>query len=119
MRTKLLLAALGSAAVVIPDLVSGIVGDAKTNELSPSWIGGISGLNIAVTIGAALVIIGLLAALASYLPLLKSGDDIAADPWGGQTLEWLAPSPPPLANFVDDLPVVTSAEPLTDLREEK
>jgi heme/copper-type cytochrome/quinol oxidase subunit 1 len=43
---------------------------------------------------------------------------VASDPWEGQSLEWLAPSPPPLDNFVADLPVVTSAEPLVDLREE-
>lgn len=110
---------LGSAAVVIPDLVSGIFGDPDTSELSPSWIGGMEAMNIVVAIGAALVIVGLLAALLSFLPLLKSADDVAADPWEGQSLEWLAPSPPPLANFVTDLPVVTSAEPLTDLREEK
>ena len=30
----------------------------------------------------------------------------------------LMPSPPPLENFEGDLPVVTSAEPLLDLREE-
>jgi hypothetical protein len=33
-------------------------------------------------------------------------------------LEWLSPSPPPLANFDGELPVVTSAEPLVDAREE-
>ncbi|MEO6987724.1 MAG: cbb3-type cytochrome c oxidase subunit I [Aquihabitans sp.] len=118
-RLAALILLVGSAAVVIPDLLSGIVGDADTNELSPSWIGGIKGLNIVVTIGTALIIIGLIVALVSLLPLLKSADDVAADPWEGQSLEWLAPSPPPLANFVADLPVVTSAEPLTDLREEK
>lgn len=118
-RLAAVLLLLGSAAVVIPDLVSGLFGDTDTNELSPSWIGGMTAMNIVVAIGAVLVIVGLLAALVSFLPLLKAGDDVAADPWEGQSLEWLAPSPPPLANFVADLPVVTSAEPLTDLREEK
>lgn len=112
---------VGSAAVVIPDLVSAIIGDDGSAEIDPSWIGGVEALNMIVAIGSVLVILGLVAALASFLPLLKKSDDeVAADPWGeGQTLEWLAPSPPPLANFVDDLPAVTSAEPLIDLREEK
>ena len=50
---------------------------------------------------------------------LTEADDVPADPWGGQTLEWLTASPPSLANFDGSLAVVTSAEPLIDLREEK
>jgi len=53
------------------------------------------------------------------LALQALTNDAPADPWDGLTLEWLSPTPPPLDNFVDDLPVVTSAEPLIDLREEK
>ena len=47
------------------------------------------------------------------LPAIRKADDVPADPWGGQTLEWATTSPPPLGNF-DELPVVTSAEPLLD-----
>ncbi len=108
---------LGSAAVVIPDLISGLAGDGAETRLD--WTGGIQGLNVIVVVGAALVGLGLLAAMVSLLPILKAGTDVEADPWEGQTLEWLAPSPPPLANFVAPLPVVMSAEPLLDLREEK
>jgi heme/copper-type cytochrome/quinol oxidase subunit 1 len=107
----------GSAAVVIPDLASGLLGDGT--EVRLDWTGGIEGLNVVVAIGTALVALGLLAAVVSLLPLLKTPDaEVASDPWEGQSLEWLAPSPPPLDNFVADLPVVTSAEPLVDLREE-
>ncbi len=108
---------LGSALVVIPDLVAGIVGEG--NELSADYTGGFTGTNGAVAAGIGLVALGVLVAVVSFLPLLKRSDDVPADPWDGLTLEWLAPSPPPLANFADDLPVVTSAEPLIDLREEK
>ena len=108
---------VGSAAVVIPDLVSGLAGQAAEKRLD--WTGGIEGLNVVVAIGTLVVALGLLGAVVSLLPLLKAtDDDVAADPWEGQSLEWLAPSPPPLANFGDVLPVVTSAEPLVDLREE-
>ncbi len=109
---------LGTLAAVVPDLISGIAGE--NGELAPDWSGGIEGLNIVVPIGVGLIAIALLVAVVSFLPLLRSStDEVPADPWEGQTLEWLAPSPPPLANFVDDLPVVASAEPLTDQREEK
>ena len=108
---------LGAAAVVIPDLISGLAGDGAETRLD--WTGGIKGLNVVVVIGTAVVVLGLLAAIVSLLPIVKRGTDVAADPWEGQTLEWLAPSPPPLSNFEAPLPEVTSAEPLLDLREEK
>lgn len=108
---------VGSALVVIPDLVSGLVGEDA--ELAPDWTGGLSGLNAVTALGFALVLLGVAVAIASYVPLLKTADDVPVDPWDGQTLEWLAPSPPPLANFEADLPVVTSAEPLVDQRQEK
>jgi heme/copper-type cytochrome/quinol oxidase subunit 1 len=108
---------LGAALTVIPDLVAGFVGEGL--ELSADYRGGLAGTNGAVAAGIALVALGVLLAVVSYLPLFKRSDDAPADPWDGLTLEWLAPTPPPLANFVDDLPVITSAEPLIDLREEK
>lgn len=111
---------LGSALVVIPHYVSGIAGD--DTELRPDWTGGIEALNWAVTVGWVVVLAGLVAAIVSLLPLVRRPDVdtvVALDPWEGQSLEWLAPSPPPLANFDADLQPVTSAEPLVDLREEK
>lgn len=108
---------VGAALAVIPDLVAGIVGEGL--ELSADYRGGLAGTNAAVTAGIALVGIGVLLAVVSFLPLFKRSEDEPADPWNGLTLEWLAPTPPPLANFADDLPVITSAEPLIDLREEK
>jgi len=32
--------------------------------------------------------------------------EVPANPWGGVTLEWMVPSPPPVENF-DVLPVIT------------
>lgn len=108
---------LGSLLTAVPDMASAIAGDAA--EKSQDWTGGIQALNVISTVGIAIFALGLLIALASLRPLLSKADgDVPADPWEGQTLEWLAPSPPPLANFVADLPVVTSAEPLLDQREE-
>lgn len=108
---------MGAAAVVIPDLVSGLAGTDAEKRLD--WTGGIEGLNVVVAIGTLVVALGLAAAVVSLLPLLRATDDVVdADPWEGQSLEWLTPSPPPLANFVAELPVVTSAEPLVDQREE-
>ena len=76
-------------------------------------------MNWVALVGIGVVALGLLTSLGAVLPALKAGEDVPADPWEGQTLEWLAPSPPPLANFDGDLAPVTSAEPLVDLRQEK
>lgn len=109
---------VGSATVVLPDLISGLAGEGL--ELAPDYTGGIPALNVVAAIGVAVVALGLAIAVISLLPLLKRPEgEVAADPWGGQTLEWRTASPPTLANFDDELAVVTSAEPLIDLREEK
>jgi cytochrome o ubiquinol oxidase subunit 1 len=108
---------VGAAAVVIPDLASGIAGSEA--ELRPDWTGGIEALNWIVVVGTVVVAVGLVLALVSLRPLAqRSDDEVPTDPWEGQSLEWLAPSPPPLANFDADLPPIASAEPLVDQREE-
>lgn len=107
---------LGGLLVAVPQFVSGIAGEGI--ETSADWTGGIEGLNYVVVAGAVVLLIGLLIAAVSFLPLLKTAEQSPRNPWDGQTLEWLSPSPPPLGNFDADLPVVTSAEPLLDLSEE-
>jgi heme/copper-type cytochrome/quinol oxidase subunit 1 len=50
------------------------------------------------------------------LGLLAARGTTEDDPWGtGQTLEWATASPPAIGNF-EEVPAVTSAEPLCDLR---
>jgi heme/copper-type cytochrome/quinol oxidase subunit 1 len=57
-----------------------------------------------------------LAVLLAIVNLSMRGPVADNDPWEGQTLEWAAPSPPPMGNF-GELPAITTAEPLLDLRE--
>ena len=33
---------------------------------------------------------------------LRKGETAVDDPWGGTTLEWSTPSPPPLHNFISE-----------------
>lgn len=111
---------IGGIALIAAELISGFAGSDSGTELSPSWAGGVQGLNVLIVIGFVLALVGVLVGALSFRPLVSRPDgEIPADPWEGQSLEWLAPSPPPLHNFDEDLPEMTSAEPLTDLREEK
>jgi heme/copper-type cytochrome/quinol oxidase subunit 1 len=113
-----LLLLLGTALIVLPDLVTGLVG--KNRQLAPDYTGGMSGTGVVAAIGVVVVALGFLAFLGAVFPVLKRGDSEApTDPWEGQTLEWLTPSPPPLGNFDLALPLVTTPEPLIDLREEQ
>ena len=78
---------------------------------------GVDGYNLIASIGAFILVIGILLELgnAAYSwnnGLLARGHD----PWSGATLEWFALSPPPPHNF-DAVPDVRSAEPLHDIRE--
>ena len=51
------------------------------------------------------MIIGIFLLVINLLLTLRKPMDASSDPWGGTTLEWQTPSPPPLHNFVKE-PVV-------------
>jgi cytochrome c oxidase subunit 1 len=51
------------------------------------------------TIGAYVMAVGLVLALANLLHSLLRGQRAPANPWGANSLEWHCPSPPPHDNF--------------------
>lgn len=72
--------------------------------------------NVLVLVGHALfalTVLGFVGLLVSTV--LGGGDDAIDDPFDGQTIEWATTSPAPTGNFVD-VPMITSAEPLLDLK---
>jgi len=60
------------------------------------------------TVGSWILITGILILIINLLKALLSKSNRTAEinPWGGTTLEWTVPSPPPLENF-DVIPTVT------------
>jgi heme/copper-type cytochrome/quinol oxidase subunit 1 len=61
----------------------------------------------------ALTVLGFVGLLISTV--FGGGGDAIDDPFDGQTIEWATTSPAPANNFVD-VPMITSAEPLLDLK---
>jgi cytochrome c oxidase subunit I+III len=70
-------------------------------------------LNLAATIGAAIIGLSVLLFIANVFRSLQNGAVAGDDPWGGDSLEWSTSSPPPPYNFVA-LPVVHGRAPLWD-----
>jgi cytochrome c oxidase subunit 1 len=58
------------------------------------------------TIGSWVLVTAILIMIINLIVALKNGKKAGSDPWGGTTLEWTIPSPPPLENF-DIEPEVT------------
>jgi cytochrome c oxidase subunit I+III len=71
--------------------------------------------NLASTIGAYVVALGILATVVNLVRSLRRGELAGDDPWGGDSLEWATSSPPPPYNFAA-IPVVHSAYPLWEER---
>jgi cytochrome c oxidase subunit 1 len=106
---------LGALLLIVPMQIAGLQGmpadvykfyEDQGQDL-PNLLSSIGALIFAVG-----VILTLVNAAASYGRGVASGPDA----WGGTTLEWFAPSPPPVHNF-DLVPDVRSGEPLADIRE--
>jgi heme/copper-type cytochrome/quinol oxidase subunit 1 len=77
---------------------------------------GVSAYNLIATIGAFVLAIGVVLTLVNAIVSRVSGPRAGHDPWGGDSLEWFALSPPDPHNF-DVLPDVRSERPLRDIRE--
>jgi cytochrome c oxidase subunit 1 len=78
---------------------------------------GFTFMNRVSSIGAFLQGLAMLVFLYNVWRSLRRGERAGDDPWGGHTLEWWTPSPPPAGNFVDPLPPIRSNRPVWDARQ--
>lgn len=61
--------------------------------------------NIISSFGAFIMIAGLVVIIINLFRSAKRGEKAPSSPWGGKTLEWSVPSPPPLENF-EEIPEI-------------
>ncbi len=66
-----------------------------------------TGLNQLATVGSWILAVGLILMFVNIFRGIFKGDPVEANPWGGASLEWQIPSPPPTENFGEEDPVVT------------
>jgi len=64
-------------------------------------------LNQVSTVGSWVLGLGLLIMFVNLWQGIRHGTPVGNNPWGGATLEWQIPSPPPEENFGEEDPVVT------------
>lgn len=62
--------------------------------------------NIYSTLGSIIMYAGLAIIIINLLVSLRNKVPAQANPWGGSTLEWTIPSPPPVENF-EEIPQIT------------
>jgi cytochrome c oxidase subunit 1 len=61
--------------------------------------------HILASIGGFILASGLVLLFGNFLVAIFKGEKAESNPWGGVTLEWQVPSPPPLENF-EEVPTI-------------
>jgi heme/copper-type cytochrome/quinol oxidase subunit 1 len=114
-KLSLALILIGAHVTFLPMFLAGLEGQ-PVDIYKYFDVGNLALLN-AISMGGALILAGgVLASLVNAAISASSGVRAGPDPWHGDSLEWLALSPPPPHNF-DVVPDVRSAEPMRDIRD--
>jgi cytochrome c oxidase subunit I len=93
------LAAVGFMFHYVPMLILGLQGmPRRYYDYLPQYETG----NFLAGFGAYIMVFGIVIMFVNLLMSFRKGVSAPADPWGGTTLEWKVPSPPPVHNFIDN-----------------
>jgi heme/copper-type cytochrome/quinol oxidase subunit 1 len=108
--------ALGMLVAFVPLFLAGGVEGEVIDAYKYFGGEGVSTYNLISSIGTFVLAAGILITPVNAILSREGGAEAGHDPWGGESLEWFALSPPEPHNF-DLLPDVRSARPLRDIRE--
>src|SRR3954454_5006041 len=114
-KLQFVLMVVGANLTFFPMLVLGFEGMPLRVATYPSRF---TDLNALETVGGFVIALGVLVFLVNVWWSLRPRVEAGNDPFGGPTLEWWTPSPPPRLNY-DSLPPIRSYAPLFDLREDR
>jgi len=89
---------------------AGLLGMPRRIYTYPATLG-VGGMNLVSTLGALALAAATLVFAWNVARSWRRGAPAGDDPWGGATLEWALPSPPPAYNFAS-IPAVHSRDPL-------
>jgi len=111
------LALLGVLATILASLPYYIAGfaDQPAGATTFSYSGPQELWNTLVAVGHGLMLLTVVAFVGLASKSFTTGDHAGDDPWDGQTLEWATSSPAPADNFAD-VHIISSSEPLLDLK---
>ena len=101
---------VGFNLAFFPMHVAGLLGMPRRVYTYPEGMGW-GTLNLVETVGAYVLAAGLVLVAVNAIRAQYVAAPAGDDPWGGETLEWSTPSPPPPYNF-ERIPVVASASPM-------
>jgi len=107
--------ALGTLLAFVPLLLAGGLEGQPVDAFEFFGSTGVDAYNLAASIGAFVLAAGIVLTVVNAILSREGGVPAGHDPWGGDSLEWFALSPPNRHNF-DVLPDVRSARPLRDIR---
>ena len=112
----LALPAAGAVVLIgVMEIVIGLADKVPADKVKDTGSSMAQAAGVVGFVGQVLLLVVLVAFAGLLVRASRGGDAAGDDPWDGQTLEWATPSPAPADNFAS-LPVVTSAEPLLDLK---
>lgn len=114
-RKSFWLIVVGALIAIVPLFAAGVEGQV-TDAFRFASGEGVSAWNLIASIGTLVLFLGLVLTIGNLIRSRIEEPVAPPDPWLGETLEWLALSPPPAHNF-DELPDVRSEAPMTDLRD--
>ena len=103
---------VGTQLTFFPQHILGLEGMPRRVWTYPEGLGW-DGPNALSTAGSVVLGVGLLLSVVAFALAWRRGEPADADPWGGETLEWAIPSPPPPYNFAG-VPIVRSDAPMWD-----